>query len=296
MIKKLLFSITSLTCSVTFTCVGQSVNSLKIELNSNPSSVIHLHKMIGPFPKNDESYFNIDVDQNGVVDFRITTEGYDAGSKKDYTITFEALDNSSFATETVNGHSLFTDSTNTPVDVAFPAQVVKMYNTNDVIYADECIESKRFLMSSFSCASYDGVHPSSQIVNSWISGIHYIGVKKVIDNNTYLGWIKLEVVSQQEVYLDSYTRMGSTAEPSDYSKGMEDCIYPNPTRSLLNIAVPTNKVDFYNAYGALIFSAENRLGVTPFILDLEGLSNGVYIAKIMQNGNEKAITRKIVKQ
>jgi hypothetical protein len=295
MIKKVLFSITFLICSITFTCIGQSVNSLKIEPGSGTSSsVIQLHKMIGPFPKNDESYFNIDVDQNGVVDFRITTEGYDAGTKKDYTITFEALDNSSFATETVMGNSLFTDSTNTPVDVEFPAQVVKMYEAYDVIYANECIESKRFLMSSFSCASYDGVHPSSQIVNSWISGIHYIGVKKVIDNNTYLGWIKLEVVNQREVYLDSYTRM-SVEEPGLI--GIDDFIYPNPTRSLLNIArVSTSKVDFYNSYGALIFTAENRLGVTPFILDLEGLSNGVYIAKITENGSEKAIIRKIVKQ
>jgi hypothetical protein len=294
MIKKVLSSITSLICSATFICVGQPANSLKIEPNSSSSSsVIHLEKMIGPFPKNDESYFNIDLDQNGVVDFRITTEGYDAGTKKDYTITFEALDNSSFATETVMGHSLFTDSTNTPVDVEFPAQVVKMYDAYDVIDANECIESKRFLMSSFSCASYDGVHPSSQIVSSWISGIHYIGVKKVIDNNTYLGWIKLEVVNQREVYLDSYTRM-SVEEPLIE---VDEFIYPNPTRSLLNIArVSTNKVDFYNSYGALIFTAENRLGVIPFVLDLEGLSNGVYIAKITENGSEKAIIRKIVKQ
>lgn len=292
MIKKLLFSLTSLLCITAFTCVGQT--SLIIEPSSS-ASIIPLMKKIGPFPKNDESYFNIDVDQNGVVDFRITTEGYDSGSKKDYTITFEALDNSTFATETVKGHSLYTDSTGSPVDIEFPAKVVKMYNDHDVINADECTESKRFLMSSYSCASYDGVHPASQVVNSWISGTHYIGIKKVVQGKTYLGWIKLEVVNQQEVYLDSYTKIGA-AEPL-INGVMDDFIYPNPTRSLLVIAgISTNKVDFYNAYGALVFTAENLLNASPFILDLADLSSGVYIAKITTNSSDKAIIRKIVKQ
>jgi hypothetical protein len=78
---------------------------------------------------------------------------------------------------------------------------------------------------------------------------------------------------------------------------MDDFIYPNPTRSLLNIAgVSTSKVDFYNILGSLVFTAENPNNNIPFTLDLADLSKGVYIAKITQNGSEKVITRKIVKQ
>jgi hypothetical protein len=292
MIKKLLISITSLFYMSTFTCVGQK--ALVIDPGAS-ASIIPLMKVIGPFPKNDESYLNIDTDNNGTVDFRITTEGYDSGTHKYYTTTFEALDNSTFAIDTVIGHSQHPDSSLTPVDEYFPAPVVKMYNEHDVIYANECAESKRFIMSSYSCGSYDGVHPSTQEVKAWISGMHYIGIKKVIQNKTYLGWIKLEVVNQQEVYLDSYTRMGAV-EPLTNST-MDDFIYPNPTRSLLNIAgVSTSKVDFYNILGSLVFTAENPNNNIPFTLDLADLSKGVYIAKITQNGSEKVITRKIVKQ
>jgi hypothetical protein len=293
MIKNLLFPITSLICMATFTSGAQSINSIRIE--SNSSSIVPLTKMIGPFPKNDESYYNFDVDNNGIVDFRITTEGYDSGSKKDYTITFEALDNSTFATETVMGHLLYTDSTNTPVDVKFPSPIVKMYNEHDLIYADECTESKRFLMSSYSSVSYDGVHPSKQIVNNWVSGIHYIGIKKVIQNQSYLGWIKLEVVNQQEVYLDSYTRM-HVIEPLTLAPA-DAFIYPNPTTSLLNITgVAISKVDLYDVYGSLVLTTENLSGTVPFIVDLTPFSNGVYIVKISQSGSEKTIARKIVKQ
>lgn len=292
MIQKLLLSVTFFICLATFTSTAQPANSIRIE--SNSASVEPLKKMIGPFPKNDESYYNFDVDNNGIVDFRITTEGYDAGSKKDFTITFEAFDNSAFATETVMGHSLYTDSSGNPVDIKFPAPVVKMYNEHDMIYASECTESKRFLMSSYSSISYDGVHPSQQIINNWISGVHYIGIKKVIGNQAYLGWIKLEVVNQQEVYLDSYTRMYAI-EPLTIAA--DDFIYPNPTLSVITIQLNgTNKVEFYNACGALVLTEENTSGGLPFTIDLSGLSSGVYIAKLISYTSDKVFIRKIVKQ
>jgi hypothetical protein len=292
MIKKVLFSITSLICLNVFTCVGQT----SLIIDAHPSvSIAPLMKIIGPFPKNDESYYNLDVDNNGVIDFRIITEGYDSGSKKDYTITFEAFDNSSFAIDTVTGHGQHPDSVSNPVHVDFPVPVVKMYNEHDVIYANQCTQSKRFLMTSYSYISYDGVHPSIQEVNDWISGIHYIGIKKVIQNKTYLGWLKLEVVNQQEVYLDSYIRM-NLAEPITGATN-DFIIYPNPTRSLITIAgISTYKVEFYNALGSLVLAAENTSGVIPFSIDLTPLNNGVYITKIIPNGNEKVITRKVVKQ
>jgi hypothetical protein len=175
MIKKILLSITSLIYILPFICVGQT--SLIIDPGSS-ASVVPLMKTIGPFPKNDESYFNMDVDNNGVVDFRITTEGYDSGLKKDYTITFEALDNSTFAIDTVIGHEEHPDSTSNPVHLDFKAPVVKMYTDHDVIYANQCTQSKRFLITSYSYLKFDEVHPSIQEVNTWISGIHYIGIKK----------------------------------------------------------------------------------------------------------------------
>jgi hypothetical protein len=292
MIKKILFSITSLICLTAFTCVGQT--ALIIDPHTS-GCVAPLMKMIGPFPKNDESYYNIDVDNNGVIDFRITTEGYDSGSKKDYTITFEALDNSSFAIDTVTGHGQHPDSMSNPVHVDFSVPVVKMYNEHEVIYANQCTESKRFLMSCYSYISYDGVHPSMQEVDNWISGIHYIGIKKVIQNKTYLGWIKLEIINPQEVYLDSYTRM-NIAEPITGATN-DFIIYPNPTHSLVTIAgISANKIEFYNALGSLVLTAENPSGAIPFTVDLTPLSNGVYITKIIPNGNEKNITRKVVKQ
>ncbi len=295
MVKKLLFSISFLICIATLNCVGQAT-SLLIESGSSTVSIVPVMKLIGPFPKNAESYYNIDVDNNGMIDCRITTEGYDSGNnKKDYTITFESFDNSTFAIDTTIGHSEHPDSSLTPVHMDFPAPIVKMYNEHNVIYANACTQSTRFLMSSYSYVRYDGVHPSIQEVKSWISGTHYIGIKKMINNKTYLGWIKLEVRNQQEVYVDSYTRVNP--EEGITMLTNVEIIYPNPTLSTITIANSAiNKVEMYNALGSLVLTIEDRDETKPFIVDLTTLNNGVYLTKLFSKTSDKVITIKVVKQ
>jgi hypothetical protein len=88
----------------------------------------------------------------------------------------------------------------------------------------------------------------------------------------------------------------TAASPGNYSI----TVYPNPFISnfYINIANPPStkySLRIYNTLGQLVWASENRLPVRGETITIAGgkWSAGMYILKLVENNNEKTITRLI---
>jgi hypothetical protein len=76
--------------------------------------------------------------------------------------------------------------------------------------------------------------------------------------------------------------------------------YPNPFKSATIFSFPAanheSEIEIRNIYGHLVFNEELSMGQNSLIWNAEGLSAGLYSARLMVNGNEIATTKLVVKK
>lgn len=126
--------------------------------------------------------------------------------------------------------------------------------------------------------------------DSWLgSGVGYVGIKFKNSNNTYYGWVKLEVTSNGIVLYgyayestpNTAITVGNTGGNMAIDEEIEDkfSIYPNPVQNTLNIETNSNinKITIINSLGQEVKNTVDKQ------IDVADLENGMYFLNIFSD-------------
>jgi hypothetical protein len=261
------------------------VNAHDSVLNSN---------VIGCGP---EVYYTLDFDLNGIPDFTFTAQCYMGGMSDWSYIRLSSGDGSAFSVDSVIDVEGHYDSVGqvhyTPVLVP----MVRIYNEFDTLYSEECSNSTIKNISNFwfQHESQSGFPPPCTYfsLDNWISGPHYIGIRKRMKTMDYLGWIKVEVLNEWKMVVKEYALNHKILDvPQLVSSSLT--IYPNPVGSTLFIKDHNcKKVEIYDVFGSLVTAVDHITSGSQVEINVGNLKPGVYFVRIFEKG--KVITRKIIK-
>lgn len=215
--------------------------------------------------------FSIDIDNNKLPDFIFKT--YTTWSKYEMT-----------------SHTKFFVTSEDSVLFAWNKQypnslMLHDYNFNDTLYADSC----KHPTGNF--AWYTGFIQDSYY---WV-GTYYAGIKKRVNNISYLGWLKVDIQNTDVTILE-YAIQKLPVGINELHETTAS-LYPNPSSDLLNISgINCKKIEIYNALGAVVLAEENKNNASLFSVNIQGLEPGMYFTKITEQGKEGYGVKKFIKQ
>lgn len=261
---------------------------IQIDSISSAFTIVDLHN--GGVNGVSVKMFAIDLDQNNVPDLTFTSS-YQMGSGSVEASASVQAGDSCFISITKKG-KWFVTQYNDTILKRF-ATIAKILNPGDTVYSDSCIAGAGVNLASFSNPA-PGTYKS--YINEWISGIHHIGIKKIIHNKEYLGWIKLDVHSYTDVILKEYV-IQTLPVGIDEIKKTSAIVYPNPVQDQLFIKdAHCEKVEIMTINGIVISSQENRNNDLTFSVDVRSLAPGIYFLKMKEANKEWYSVQKLVKQ
>jgi hypothetical protein len=236
-----------------------------------------------PFGCATKSY-KLDIDQNNVTDFTLTTSCYMGGSGADKKITLSSSDSSYFAIDT---NVIDTIGSIVAGQIVYnPAyfSLVKAFEWNDSIKMEQCNQQTVQNIVDYSYGNYPSFI-SYHSMDSWISGDHYIGFRKQINGINHLGWIKLSVSNYNQFVVKEYA-LSFLDSPIK--------IYPNPVVDNVTIQcgyLENSDFKVYNLLGEIVLQSKLVKGLNQ--IDLSELRHGVYSLQV--SGLDYLIRKQIVK-
>ena len=224
----------------------------------------------------DDYYYELDIDHNDSIDFRFEANCYWGGLGNTAHIKLSSSDNSRFATEMVIDSVGHLDQTTGAV-IFEPegVEIVKIYDLNDNVYTDSCISSEYSIVTNY---LKDMTHQFiMNSVDNWISGEHYIGIKKIIDGTEYLGWIKILAPSYYKIIIEEYALNTPLILPEENVSGVSS-VFPNPSSGMVNFNFETQELihlQVIKMNGESVFEADLTEMENSF--DFTSFQNGIYI-------------------
>jgi hypothetical protein len=178
----------------------------------------------------EHTFFNLDMDGNGVADFTFQSfyEYYDSHGSA--YLTLWSADSAFFVVDTVisdSGYYVYSLCQHFNA----PLPVVRIYNGSDTLYSAACNYSAPMWITHWSFNSDGDYQCIYENLINWITGSpHYIGIRKKFGNKTYLGWIHVNVLDDWHIQLIEYALQPYLYIPSDtlflkHSAESTDSIY-----------------------------------------------------------------------
>lgn len=155
--------------------------------------------------------------------------------------------------------------------------------------------------SSWSVEMFPVLH-ESELFTDWVGTIGYVGVKAKAGNNTYYGWVKLQIETNKTFVIYEYaieTTPGKAIVAGDKGNvGIENVkvnelnVYPNPTNGILTIdnQVDADRISIFDMMGREVMVLNPTEGTQT--IDVSELESGNYILSL--RSEEGTIVKKII--
>jgi hypothetical protein len=232
--------------------------------------------------------FSIDLDKNQVSDLYFSIYSHVGTGQHDGGSSISTRDGCTFQPQFGKGY-IAISGTVTVVD-SFSTIIPKIFNSSDTLFADSC------KLSGASFTNYESRdnRPTYQYTGQWVSGVHYVGFKKIVNNKAFLGWVKLEVKSSEIIFKEYAIQ--TLPVGIEEIRASSAAIYPNPTTGEFTVKdVVYKTVELYNATGEKVLTLENG-NTTNGSIDVHDLAQGIYFVKIVEQGKEGYFIKKLIKQ
>ena len=238
--------------------------------------------------------YTMDLDRNSVVDLTITAFCYMNGWGIGQKISLSSSDSCTFSIDnsvidTVN----YIDSIGYLIYGPATFRMVRIYNMFDTLSINDCLTQNKTYISNFEYGKYPYPSVVWNSLDNWISGDHYIGIRKKIKNINYLGWVKVEVLNYYEIIIKEYALNINLLNINQYKKPSV-FLFPNPATDRLTIDCANNlnlKLQICNIIGDCVFQSDLTSGKNE--LDISHLSSGIYIIRL--TGVDGLFQQKLIK-
>jgi len=219
--------------------------------------------------------YEIDVDFDGIYDFRIKSYGDGGLMAGSGACTITGLHSAAFVVG-------FTDTLNN-----IPS-LVDTINFGDTI----CASNLYISFARFWSASYGPVYSGASI-SHWKNTEHYIGFKLTYPNDTLYGWIRAQEMSMASNSTQFYVK-DFACNIRTLANKTNGIVYPTLFRDVLNLLVPNldeSEILIIDAYGHILYQKKFFYVLK---INTENLAHGMYYYKLTNAG--KTINKgKIVK-
>ena len=237
-------------------------------------------------------YMFIDIDDDGLNDF-VFHSACDMGSwGSEAEINIASLSNNLFAIDTLVIDSIQYSSPLSYVVDTF--ELVDKFEYGDTVFNIEPYTSYQTWLVYHINVFGIGEQPFCLNLDNWIGGENYIGIKKIIDDVEYLGWIKVEVVSDSKIIVKD----AAIYNPSlnlNHLKEQSLKIYPIPATDVINVdLIGFDKVLIYNITGKVMMDYSFTSNQKHQTFNISSLSSGLYLLRLIEN--DKIVNYKLVKE
>lgn len=262
-------------------------NEIIIDPNSSSNYIVDISDTIVLC-----NVYELDLDHNDSVDFTFTSHCSWGGMGGSESLTIQASDGSAFALDSTAVEEFgYYDSIGNPINSTHECMEVKIFNLSDTIQIEDCQSTNTHYISKRNYGNFPvSINYSSW--DNWISGIHFVGIRKEINNIIYLGWIKVEVSSFYKIEILEYA-LNSPIFLDEENTSFQ--FYPNPGTDEIFIDFEFNpkvEIEVYNLTGALIF--QKKVLENHSVIDVKDWSAGPYFFHLNDSG--KIIHKKFIKQ
>ncbi|NBU92210.1 MAG: T9SS C-terminal target domain-containing protein [Flavobacteriia bacterium] len=228
--------------------------------------------------------YKMDIDNNSVTDLTFGTTCYAGGMGGSRSIALAASDSCYFVKDTNVIDSIGSISPSGQI-VYTPAiySMVKKFELDDTISIENCIQQAPTQIVYYNYGNF----PSLILYNSldsWISGEHYIGFRKRINQVNYLGWIKLSVPDYYTFIIKEYALVSECPLGFQFPVSFLDSpikVYPNPVVDRLSIQwsyQENAELTVFNVLGSKVFETKLEKGLNS--IDFSDLNPGLYAVQI----------------
>lgn len=219
--------------------------------------------------------YEIDLDQNNVPDLTFISAVHGGTGTAISSTTVTAGDNCTFVVNNKGRVHFISPYKDT---VYFSAHIVNIFNSNDTLYSDSCHTFKETIFAE--SMSQSGLQVKKYI-DEWISGPHYMGIKKIFGQKEYLGWIKLDVTAYYAIKFKGYTiQTLPVGIPEEEQSSV--LVYPNPVNNELILqGIHYKQVEVFDAIGSTVLTCENKNQDPSFTIDVQRLKPGVYFIRVI---------------
>lgn len=171
--------------------------------------------------------YELDLDHNDSIDFTFTAQCSWGGMGGTESITIKASDGSAFALDSsvIEGYGYY-DSNGDPVTTIQEVMEVKIYNFSDTLHLEDCQSTNAHYIVKRGYGNFPALF-NYHLWDNWISGIHFIGFRKEMNNTVYLGWIKVDVLNFYMIKILEFALNSPIL--------MSFQFYPNPVQEELNV-------------------------------------------------------------
>ena len=269
-----------LTATVHIIAYSQN-NDLTIGIENDSLTIFDLgnDEIVLGYDEKRANYY-IDIDQNNAWDLRFKFFRYYGGSGTVSNIILIASDSTFFSIDTVTIQWIG------PCDSLYPdtlsETVVTKYEINEVLKNNQLFSQSAFIARY--AEPFGGPCIIARDINYWIGGIHYVGIKKTVNNINYLGWIKVEVKTHTSMIFMELAIQNLLLDIPEYTNPAAFVIYPNPANQHIYITNVTNtsinEIRIYNQTGQMLL----REGQITNSIDISSLKHGIYVIEIITKG------------
>ena len=166
--------------------------------------------------------FSLDMDHNGFNDLKFVVENYDGVNTISQRINIIPISKSVYISYQ-NIDELYCKHTNITGDTTWNElydstqtydSIISIYNNHDIrhrIYAEGSQISLNDasyndeMQIAYVFKQFNSSDNNSYMYSEWIGQKNkYIGIKIINNNATYIGWIKVEVLDYDEIYIGNY--------------------------------------------------------------------------------------------
>ncbi|OFZ02249.1 MAG: hypothetical protein A3K10_06930 [Bacteroidetes bacterium RIFCSPLOWO2_12_FULL_31_6] len=238
--------------------------------------------------------YTMDIDGNNIADFTFTANCSLGGFGGFAKIELSSSDSCTFSVDNNVVDSVGDiDSLGQIIYTPGIFTMVRIYNIFDTLFLINCLTTNSTKISHYSYGYFPGYIKYNSLDN-WISGDHYIGIRKIINNINYLGWIKVEVLDYYKIIIKEYA-LNKNLMNVNQLEITPISIFPNPVSDIVHINCSERhnfKMQIFNIVGECILQRELISGRND--VDISSLSIGVYVIKLTGSGS--TFQQKLIKE
>jgi len=224
---------------------------------------------------------NIDLDNDGVVDFIIAASSYSALGSSSSSITFSPKNE--------NGCVLGR------VDTVYGYQGPRVREVAGIQDLGDTLNGVLNFTGSFKYVTLNSYQEGYHFyITDWIDiGEKYLAFEFISNDTTYYGWIRIEVTGIRSVYVKDYAfnKRSYSGVNNTYVENLVS-VFPNPANDFINIKTNNNelsKVTIVDISGKVLKAVSFNNSIK---LEIKEFNQGIYFLEV--ETNNKVVTKRIV--
>ena len=270
------------------------VQMLVIDTNQSNLMFTEINDTLWNSPPFQYKWLGIDVTGDHINDLIVSCDGYQGSAGDESEMWLEGIGNTEYVLDTMLIDSIEQYGLPGSLFIVDTFQLVYKYSYGDTLYSAAYFTAeKQYMVHTYNYPPGMFGPGARLYLHGWVGGDHYIGFKTIINGDTYLGWLKVEVKNGTKIIVKE-----SVVYDPDLSvienPSAATMIHPNPATWFFQFETGDfHHMELFTLDGISVMESR-LLCQSTNRFNCSSLSPGLYIVRL--TGAYEVLTQKLLIQ